>query len=104
MPNQDTFTLSRQELRRILITFGVSEKGITSIIASMEKSHRHINLLSFISMLEKSGLERDAVSNVLRRIGLSDLSIEQALNAIDEQRVSSEIGRVYDAILDFDGA
>ena len=103
MPNDDTFTLGRQELRRILIAFGVSEKNIASIVSSMEKSHRHINLLSFVSMLEKAGLGRDVVANVLRRVGLSDLAINQALNEIDEQRVSSEIGHVYEAVIDFGG-
>ncbi|MEM3841304.1 MAG: hypothetical protein QXN59_01245 [Candidatus Micrarchaeaceae archaeon] len=103
MASSDTFTLGRQELRRILIAFGVSEKNITAIIASMEKSHRHVNLLSFISMLEKAGLDRDNVSNILRRIGLSDLTINQALNAIDEQRINSEVGRVYEAVIDLGG-
>ena len=100
MADKNTLTVGRIELRRILVAFGVSEKGITTLLASMEKSHRHINVIAFASMLEKSGLNRDRIKNVFRRIGMGDLAINQSMEMIDEQKSSAETGRVFNATID----
>lgn len=93
----NTFAISRTELRRILLALKVSEKGIEGLISSMEKSHRHINVVTFVSLLEKSGLERDDITNVLRRLGMDDVMISGVMGMVDEKRITSEIGRVYEA-------
>ncbi|EQD39104.1 hypothetical protein B2A_11242 [mine drainage metagenome] len=100
MADKDTLTVGRIELRRILVAFGVNEKNITALLASMEKSHRHINVITFASMLEKSGLARDKIKNVFRRIGMDDIAISQSMEMIDEQKSSAETGRVYNAAID----
>ncbi len=100
MADKNTFTISRIELRRILVAFGVSEKNITALLASMEKSHRHINVIALASMLEKSGLGRDKIKNVFRRMGMDDLTINQSMEMIDEQKSIAETGRVYNATID----
>lgn len=97
----NTYTISRIEVRRILLALKASEKSIEGIISSMEKSHRHINVISFISLLEKAGLERDDIVNVLRRLGMDDVMISNVMGMVDEKRITSEIGRVYDADLSF---
>lgn len=93
----NTYTISRMSVRRILLALKVSEKSIEGVISSMEKSHRHINIISFISLLEKAGLERDDIINVMRRIGMDDVMINNVMNMVDEKRITSEIGRVYEA-------
>lgn len=99
--NLETFTISRQELRRILIAFGVSEKNIEGMFSSMEKLHRHINVIVFAGLLEKSGLERDKEINVLRRLGIDDLTIRKILNLADEQKVLAETGRLFNVSVEW---
>ncbi|MCL5430053.1 MAG: hypothetical protein M1504_01080 [Candidatus Marsarchaeota archaeon] len=101
MAKLETYTITRQDLRRILIAFGMSEKNIEPILASMEKAHRHINVVVFASLLERSGLERDKIMNVLRRFGMDDVSIRLVLDIADEQKILSETGRLFDVSVDY---
>jgi SOS response regulatory protein OraA/RecX len=95
----ETFTISRQELRRILVAFNVSEKNIEQLFSSMEKAHRHINAIVFSSLLEKASLDKDKIGNVLRRLGLDDIAIRKVLEASDEQKIVAETGRLFEATL-----
>lgn len=97
---EDTFTITRIELRRILVAFQVSEKDIATIVAAMEKTHKHVNVISFAASLEKAGLSKDKIENIFRRIGMNDVSIHDTMNMIDEQRISAETGRVYEISLE----
>ncbi|MEM3227550.1 MAG: hypothetical protein QXR58_00625 [Candidatus Micrarchaeaceae archaeon] len=93
----NTFSISRIELRRMLLALKVSEKNIEGLISNMERSHKHINIITFVSLLEKAGLDREKIINTLRRLGLDDVNIGQVMNMVDEQRILAELGRVYEA-------
>ncbi|HUY70207.1 MAG TPA: hypothetical protein VMV00_01405 [Candidatus Baltobacteraceae bacterium] len=101
MPKSSTFTIPRQDLRRILVIYSVSEKNIQGLFASMEKAHRHINVISFAALLEKAGVDRDKSANILRRLGMDDIAIRTIFNMVDEQKISAETGRVYNVTIDF---
>ncbi len=101
MASQNTFTVQRTVLRRILTAMHVDNKGIEALLSTMEKSHRHFNLAAFVSQLEKMGLERDQIANVLRRIGMDDITIASVFEMVDMQKISAEAGRVYNVTLDF---
>ncbi|MCL5434090.1 MAG: hypothetical protein M1559_00010 [Candidatus Marsarchaeota archaeon] len=101
MANTETFTLTRPELRRLLIAYNVDEKNIEKLFAEMEKAHRHINIVSFIGMLEKTNLGRSAISHIMRRFGMDDVAIKNAFEMVDEQKVMAESGRLYSASVDF---
>lgn len=101
MTRQDTFTISRLELRQILIALGMSEKSIETLISSMDKMHRHTNIIVFASMLEKMGVSREKMSNIFRRMGMDDVTIAHAFTMVDENKISAETGRLYEASIDF---
>jgi hypothetical protein len=97
MPKQDTFVVSRIELRQILIALGISEKSISAVVNAMEKTHRHTNVIVFASLLEKAGIDRQKMGNVFRRIGMDDVTITNAFRMVDESKISAETGRLYEA-------
>lgn len=101
IPKSNTFTITRAELRHILVAFGMNDKNIQSIFVSMDKSHKHINVISFASMIEKAGMERNVMANVFRRIGMDDITINNVFKMVDEQKISVETGRLYNAEIDF---
>ena len=101
MANPSTFTISRVELRRVLVAYGVSEKNITALFSNMEKAHRHINVIQFTALLEKAGLTRDKITNVYRRLNMNDILISEVLNMVDESKITAETGRLYSASIDF---
>jgi uncharacterized protein Smg (DUF494 family) len=100
MVNKTTFTISRIEIRHMLLSFGVSEKNIQTALSSMEKTHRHINIIAFISLLEGYGLDKDQITQLLRRIGLDDTRINEAVEMVDEHKIVSEAGKLFYATLD----
>ncbi|MGC8687202.1 MAG: hypothetical protein ACP5RM_00690 [Candidatus Micrarchaeia archaeon] len=95
MDNSGSVTILRNELRRILIAMHIDDKNIEALFSSMEKSHRHVNVIAFVSSLEKINLSRDQIANVLRRIGISDVAISNIFEMVDVQKISAEIGKVY---------
>lgn len=101
MAGKDTFSISRTELRRILTAYKVSETSIQKALGEMEKAHRHINVVAFVGLLEKSSISRPNISNVLRRLGMNDVMISDTLNMADEQKTIAESGRIYDATVEF---
>jgi hypothetical protein len=101
MVKSETFTITRPEFRRVLTAFGVGEKDIDGILQSLEKSHRHMNVLSFVVLLEKSGLDREKQANVFRRLGMDDLTIQSVINSADEQKIIAETGRLFDVSIEF---
>ena len=95
-----TFTIARNELRRVLTVFGMNEKSIQALFSGMEKTHRHVNALAFAASLEKFGIDRSRSTDVFRRLGIDDLTINEIFESMDEQRISAETGRLYDAVLE----
>ncbi len=101
MASRDTFSISRPELRRVLIAYKASETTIQKLLAEMEKAHRHINVVAFVGLLEKAGISRANAANILRRLGMNDVMINDVLNMVDEQKTIAESGRIYDATVEF---
>ena len=91
-----TFTISRIELKRMLTVLGVSEKSIDELIAELNKMHRHANAVTFTGMLQKLGLKSEDITNVLRRIGVDDISVSNIMNTLDEERIKNAYGRIVD--------
>ncbi len=97
LAKQDTFVVSKTELRQILIALGISEKSISTMITALEKTHRHSNIIVFANLLEKMGIERDKMGNIFRRMGMDDVTISNIFRMIDESKISAETGRLYEA-------
>ncbi len=101
MAKQDTFIITRPELRHVLIALGVGEREINNLMGSLDKAHRHTNIIVFANLLEKLGIGRDKMANVFRRIGIDDVTITNIFRMVDESKISAETGRIYDATIDF---
>ncbi|MEM3781465.1 MAG: hypothetical protein QXT43_00680 [Candidatus Micrarchaeaceae archaeon] len=80
----------------MLTIMGMSEKSIQEMLAELNKLHRHVNAVSFAGMLEKSGMKTEQVINVLRRIGIDDVTITNVLNMLDEEKIKKEYGRLVE--------
>ncbi|MCL5239057.1 MAG: hypothetical protein M1286_01115 [Candidatus Marsarchaeota archaeon] len=91
-----SFSISRIELKRMLTTLGVSERNIDGLVAELNRMHRHANAVAFAGMLQKIGLKADDVSNVLRRIGVDDITISSIFDTLEEERIKSAYGKVVE--------
>jgi hypothetical protein len=95
-----SFTVTRIELKRMLTVLGVSERSIDEMLSQLNKMHRHVNVVMFAGMLQKIGLKNDNVSNILRRMGIDDVTLVNVLNTLDEERIKSAYGRIVDISLE----
>ena len=95
-----TFTVSRIELKRTLTTLGVSERNIDDLLSELNRAHRHANAVIFAGMLQKAGLKQDDVANVLRRIGIDDITMASIFNVLEEEKIKGAYGRVVDMYLE----
>lgn len=91
---QETFTVSRVALKRMLTPLGVSDRAAENMLATLNKMHRHVNVVLFVDMLEKLGVKQYDVNNILRRIGIDDAKIAEVFNVLDEERIRSTFGKV----------
>ena len=92
----ETFTVSRIELKKLLVALNVSEKNIVDFETAMKKSHKHVNAVAFAGMLMKYGLKQKDVADIMRRVGIDDLVISDILNTLDEERIGETFGRVVE--------
>ncbi len=95
-----SFSVDRIRLKKILTVLKMNERSIDEILNSINKAHRHINAILFVSLLEKKGLKHDEVANILRRIGVDDVTITSVFNAMDEQRIKETYGKIVELVVD----
>jgi len=101
MANQETFVISRNDLRKALVSLGMGEKGILTLFGVLDKAHKHVNAISFVTTVERMGLDREKSIRLLRRLGMDDVSISNVFRMVDESKINAEIGRVYNAVVEF---
>jgi hypothetical protein len=91
-----TFIISRIELERVLTGLGVSTQKIEGLVSALNKMHRHSNAVAFVGMLQKTGLRQPEIANILRRIGIDDVTVTNIFNSLDEERIKSAFGRIVE--------
>ena len=97
---QNTFVVSKIDLKKMLSPLGVSPGSIESILNILDKSHKHVNAIAFVGMLQKIGLSSENIENILRRIGIDDLAISDIFDRIDEDKIHQSFGRVVELSVD----
>ncbi len=92
----ETFAVNRIALRKILTLLGVGEKSINQMESTLNKSHKHVNAVAFSGILQRMGLKQDEIKNVLRKIGIDDVTITNILDMLDEEKINETFGKVVD--------
>jgi copper homeostasis protein CutC len=96
----NTFIINRIKLERILSGFKVSAKNINELVNQLNKTHRHVNAVAFVSLLHRYGLRQEEVSNILRRMGFDEVTIIEIFNMIDEERINQTYGKIVELWVD----
>ncbi len=96
----NTFIINRIELKRVLTVFGISERNIDALLSELNKMHKHANAVIFAGMRQKLGMKSDDIANVLRRIGVDDITIANIFNTIDEERIKNTYGRIVELFME----
>jgi len=92
-----TVFFGKDELRRKLRTFGLDELRVSEICALFDKNNRHLDVVSFVIMLERYGIQRADISSFLRDFGIDESTLINVFSKADFARLgmgSREITQV----------
>lgn len=89
-----SFMVTSVALKKMLTSLGVSTAAAESTVNALNKMHRHVNVVFFVDMLEKLGIKKYDINNILRRIGIDDATIAEVFNVLDEERIQSTFGKI----------
>lgn len=88
----------KEELRRKMRQYGLSEEKIEELSRTFEKNSRHIDTISFVILLERFGLHRRGITEFLKDVGIDDITIINIFGKVDlkktEMSGSREISNV----------
>ena len=65
----------KEELRRRMRQYGLSEERIEELSRTFEKFNKHIDAISFVIMVERFGLDRRGITEFLKDVGIDDITI-----------------------------
>ncbi len=92
--------ISKLEFKKLLASFKVGEKNIEQIVGQLDKMHSHVNVLMFTDMLLRTGLHQSDVINILRRIGIDDVSVSNVMDAFEEERIKNTFGKIVELTIE----
>lgn len=82
-----TFTFERNELRRKLRLFGLNDEKVEEITSTFDKQNRHMDIVEFVIMLERYGIERNDITGYLKDLGVEDSVIINIFSEADYKKL-----------------
>lgn len=95
-----SFAISKIEFKKILASFKIGEKNVDQIVGQLDKMHSHVNVLMFTDMLLRTGMRQSDVINILRRIGIDDVSVSNVMDAFEEDRIKNTFGKIVELTIE----
>lgn len=81
-----SISFDKEEIRRKLIEYGVSDEGIVEIIQLFDKNNRRMDVINFVILLERAGMKRKRITEVLQGFGIDDSTMINIFVAADKKK------------------
>ena len=91
---KNSFVVSKTDLKKMVTSLGISEGSTEAMLAKLNKMHGHVDAVAFVGILEKIGVHNKDISNILRRVGVDDASINSVFNTLDKVKIEETYGKV----------
>ena len=82
-----TLFFEKDEMRRKLRMFGLDEMKVAEVTGIFDKNNRHIDVVSFVIMLERYGVQRSDISSFLHDIGVEESVLINIFSKADFTRL-----------------
>jgi len=82
-----TMFFTKEDLNRRLRTFRLEETRVAEINGIFDKNNRHIDVVSFVIMLERYGISRAEISSFLHDIGVEESALINIFSKADFTRL-----------------
>ncbi len=87
-----TVSFLKEDFRRKLRQFGLSDDKIESLSKTFEKGNRRMDVVSFVITLERDGIARRNIGDFLKDSGIDDITIINIFGKVDLKK-SGGVGR-----------
>jgi len=94
-----TLFFSKEELRRRLRMFNLEEMRVADITSVFDKNNRHIDVVSFVIMLERYGVQRSDISSFLHDIGMDESTLINIFSKADFTRLGVSNKEITQVVL-----
>jgi len=86
-------SFSREDFRRKLRQYGISDIRIEETSKSFEKANYRMDVVSFVVLLERYGMARRNISEFLKDAGIDDITIINIFAKVDMKKSEGGAGR-----------
>ena len=80
-------SFEKEELRRRLRMYGLSDSHIEEISTQFDKKNRHLDVVNFVILLEKYGLPRSNITSFLKDMRIEDSTLINIFSKADFKRL-----------------
>ncbi len=95
-----TISIEKESLRRRLRMYGLSETHIENISKLFDQKDKHMDIVSFVILLERYGLARRNITNLLKDLGLDDSTIINIYTKADYKKMNIGPREITQVILE----
>jgi hypothetical protein len=91
--------MAKEELRRRMRSFGLDELRVAEITTLFDRNNRHIDVVSFVIMLERYGVQRSDISSLLHDIGVEETTLINIFSKADFTRLGAGSREITQVVL-----
>ncbi|MFA5381533.1 MAG: ATP-binding protein [Candidatus Micrarchaeia archaeon] len=95
-----TVSFEKEALRKKMRAYGLEELQIEDISRLFEQKNRHIDIISFVILLERYGLARRNITSFLKDLGLNDSTIINVFSKADFKKLGIGESEIMQVILE----
>ncbi|MCX8195323.1 MAG: hypothetical protein N3G22_04440 [Candidatus Micrarchaeota archaeon] len=82
-----TVFLAKEEMRKKLRACGLDEVKVSEVCSLFDKNNYHLDVISFVILLERYGVQRNDVSSLLRDVGIDESTLINIFSKADFARL-----------------
>jgi len=99
-------SFEKEELKKQLRGYALNEMSIEEICNEFAKNNKHLDIVAFVLLLEKYGIARKNITNLLKNLGVEDSVIVDVFGRVDFKKLGVKGARMTKVTLDeeFDGS
>jgi len=90
----------KEEFRRKLRRYGLSDDRIEEVTKMFEKKNRHLDVVSFVLLMERFGIARRNIGDFLKDAGLDDITIINIFGKVDMRRSEGGSREITQVVLE----
>jgi len=94
-----TLFFTKEELRKKMRLYGLDEVRVAEVTGVFDKNNRHIDVVSFVIMLERYGIQRTDISSFLHDVGVDESTLINIFSKADFTRLGMGNREVTQVVL-----